>query len=86
MNVIDLVAIIPFYLSLLLEGLEDFEIIGMPTSLLLQQSLIYNTVYTYMGRFIKLFISLAMCTVSKTILNLRTAGVDATVYYMSGFP
>jgi hypothetical protein len=28
MNVIDLVAIIPFYLSLLLEGLEDFEIIG----------------------------------------------------------
>ena len=28
MNLIDLVAIIPFYLSLLLEGLEDFEIIG----------------------------------------------------------
>ena len=25
---IDLFAIIPFYLSLLLEGLEDFEIIG----------------------------------------------------------
>ena len=28
MNMIDLLAIIPFYLSLLLEGLEDFEIIG----------------------------------------------------------
>ena len=28
MNIIDLCAIIPFYLSLLLEGLEDFEIIG----------------------------------------------------------
>ena len=29
MNVIDLVAIIPFYLNILLEGLEDFEIIGI---------------------------------------------------------
>lgn len=28
MNLIDLLAIVPFYLSLLLEGLEDFEIIG----------------------------------------------------------
>jgi hypothetical protein len=28
MNIIDMLAIIPFYLSLLLEGLEDFEIIG----------------------------------------------------------
>ena len=28
MNMIDLFAIIPFYLSLILEGLEDFEIIG----------------------------------------------------------
>ena len=28
MNLVDLMAIIPFYLSLLLEGLEDFEIIG----------------------------------------------------------
>ena len=28
MNLIDLFAVIPFYLSLLLEGLEDFEIIG----------------------------------------------------------
>ena len=28
MNIIDITAIIPFYLSLLLEGLEDFEIIG----------------------------------------------------------
>ena len=28
MNMIDVFAIIPFYLSLLLEGLEDFEIIG----------------------------------------------------------
>ena len=28
MNIIDIIAIIPFYLSLLLEGLEDFEIIG----------------------------------------------------------
>ena len=28
MNMIDLVAIIPFYLNILLEGLEDFEIIG----------------------------------------------------------
>ena len=28
MNMIDLLAITPFYLSLLLEGLEDFEIIG----------------------------------------------------------
>ena len=28
MNMIDLFAIIPFFLSLLLEGLEDFEIIG----------------------------------------------------------
>ncbi len=28
MNMIDLLAIIPFYLSVLLEGLEDFEIIG----------------------------------------------------------
>ena len=28
MNVIDLAAIIPFYVSLLLEGLEDYEIIG----------------------------------------------------------
>ena len=28
MNVIDICAIVPFYLSLLLEGLEDFEIIG----------------------------------------------------------
>ena len=28
MNAIDLLAIIPFYLSLILEGLEDFEIIG----------------------------------------------------------
>ena len=28
MNLIDLFAIIPFYLSLILEGLEDFEIIG----------------------------------------------------------
>ena len=28
MNLIDLFAIIPFYLSILLEGLEDFEIIG----------------------------------------------------------
>ena len=28
MNLIDIFAIIPFYVSLLLEGLEDFEIIG----------------------------------------------------------
>ena len=28
MNLVDLLAIIPFYISLLLEGLEDFEIIG----------------------------------------------------------
>ena len=28
MNMIDFLAIVPFYLSLLLEGLEDFEIIG----------------------------------------------------------
>ena len=28
MNVIDLVVIFPFYISLVLEGLEDFEIIG----------------------------------------------------------
>ena len=28
MNVIDLFAIFPFYISLVLEGLEDFEIIG----------------------------------------------------------
>ena len=28
MNLIDLFAIVPFYLSVLLEGLEDFEIIG----------------------------------------------------------
>ena len=28
MNIIDISAIVPFYLSLLLEGLEDFEIIG----------------------------------------------------------
>ena len=28
MNLIDLFAIVPFYLSLILEGLEDFEIIG----------------------------------------------------------
>ena len=28
MNMIDFFAIIPFYVSLLLEGLEDFEIIG----------------------------------------------------------
>ena len=28
MNIIDLVAICPFYISLILEGLEDFEIIG----------------------------------------------------------
>ena len=28
MNMIDVVAIIPFYLSLILEGLEDFQIIG----------------------------------------------------------
>ena len=29
MNLIDLVAIIPFYLNIILEGLEDFEIIGI---------------------------------------------------------
>ena len=28
MNLIDLVAICPFYISLILEGLEDFAIIG----------------------------------------------------------
>ena len=28
MNVIDLFAIFPFYINLVLEGLEDFEIIG----------------------------------------------------------
>ena len=28
MNMVDLFAVIPFYLSLLLEGLEDFQIIG----------------------------------------------------------
>ena len=28
MNIIDMVAICPFYISLILEGLEDFEIIG----------------------------------------------------------
>ena len=28
MNMVDLIAIIPFYLALLLEGLEDMEIIG----------------------------------------------------------
>ena len=28
MNVIDMVAICPFYINLILEGLEDFEIIG----------------------------------------------------------
>ena len=28
MNMIDLVAIFPFYISLVIEGLEDFEIIG----------------------------------------------------------
>ena len=28
MNIIDVCDIVPFYLSLLLEGLEDFEIIG----------------------------------------------------------
>ena len=28
MNIIDICAVVPFYLSLLLEGLEDFEIIG----------------------------------------------------------
>ena len=28
MNLVDFVAIIPFYIALLLEGLEDMEIIG----------------------------------------------------------
>ena len=28
MNLVDILAIMPFYISLLLEGLEDFEIIG----------------------------------------------------------
>ena len=28
MNLVDVIAIIPFYLALLLEGLEDMEIIG----------------------------------------------------------
>jgi hypothetical protein len=28
MNIIDMLAICPFYISLILEGLEDFEIIG----------------------------------------------------------
>ena len=28
MNIIDIFAICPFYISLILEGLEDFEIIG----------------------------------------------------------
>ena len=28
MNIIDIVAVCPFYISLVLEGLEDFEIIG----------------------------------------------------------
>ena len=28
MNIIDMVAICPFYISLILEGLEDFAIIG----------------------------------------------------------
>ena len=28
MNIIDLMAILPFFVSILLEGLEDFEIVG----------------------------------------------------------
>ena len=34
MNIIDLVAICPFYISLILEGLEDFEIIGKTSKMI----------------------------------------------------
>ena len=34
MNMIDLMAICPFYISLILEGLEDFEIIGKTSKII----------------------------------------------------
>ena len=34
MNIIDLMAICPFYISLILEGLEDFEIIGKTSKMI----------------------------------------------------
>ena len=44
MNMIDLMAICPFYISLILEGLEDFEIIGKTSKIirLVGQALIIN--------------------------------------------
>ena len=44
MNMIDLMAICPFYISLILEGLEDFEIIGKTSKIirLVGQVLIIN--------------------------------------------
>ena len=34
MNIIDLVAICPFYISLILEGLEDFKVIGKTSKMI----------------------------------------------------
>ena len=34
MNLIDFMAICPFYISLILEGLEDFEIIGKTSKMI----------------------------------------------------
>ena len=50
MNIIDLVAICPFYISLILEGLEDFEIIGKTSKMIRLVRLIIRYQHLTMGQ------------------------------------
>ena len=48
MNVIDLFAIFPFYINLVLEGLEDFEIIGKTGKIIRLVSIDFYQLYIQM--------------------------------------
>jgi hypothetical protein len=55
MNIIDFMSLIPFYIALLLEGLEDYEIIGKAGKIL--RLLKVNILYSHFSSFFNGFYS-----------------------------
>ena len=73
MNLIDLIAIIPFYFSLMLEGLEDMEIIGKAGKIIRLIRL----------RKIKVNIKITLAMFFKDFTDLTNFQNDSALYWIT---
>ena len=85
MNMIDFLAIVPFYLSLLLEGLEDFEIIGKAGKIIRLVKVavggkIKNNCWTLMGQKMHIFASQVMRILRVYRLVRHFAGLQSLFF------